>query len=266
MIKKIKLGKEVKDDSLPLGFVIALLEDSDGIIDIDMPVEGNVDEPDFKYGALVMKTMGNLIMKAVTSPFRFLGSMMGMDGEKLESLDFEPALANILPPEKEKLDMIAKMMIKRPKISLSIGGRYDQEVDKLAIQKQKLALAAVKKAKEKNLKDHENIMSAELLQEVYADIKPDNKLQIIKEKLEKEYKDEALQNRYLVAITNECVAIQPVELSELQALANTRAKILKEYLVADKGIKVSRISILKTDVVEDSDEKWVKTKLEVEVK
>jgi len=104
VIKQIKLGKEVEDENvtkLPLGFVIGLLEDNDGIIDINMPVEGNLDEPDFKYGKLVLQTIGNIITKAVTSPFKFLGSVMGIDGEALEYISFVPASTLISPPERE---------------------------------------------------------------------------------------------------------------------------------------------------------------------
>lgn len=108
IIKNIKLGKESEDENvtkLPLGFVIGLLEDNDGVIDIGMPVEGNLDEPDFKYGALVWKTFGKLIVRAVTSPFRFLGSLMGLDSDALEYAEFEAGNSNITPTEKEKLDI-----------------------------------------------------------------------------------------------------------------------------------------------------------------
>jgi len=262
MIKSIKLGESIKEDTLPISFVIALLEDSDGIIDIDMPVEGNVDEPDFKYGALVMKTLGNLIVKAVSSPFRFLGSMMGMDGEALESLDFEPGLATILPPEKEKLDSIAKMMIKRPKISLSIGGQYDTKSDRLALQKQKLASLVVKNSKNSKNK---NSMSVNLLEEIYYKVKDDDKLKLIKKSLEKKYKDETLDRAYLIALTKECVAIQTIDKKELQNLATLRVNLLKEYLVSEKNISANKIKFIDVSAIEEIDSKWVKSKLEVQV-
>ena len=265
MIKKIKLGDAVKEDTLPLGFVIALLEDSDGIIDIDMPVEGNVDEPDFKYGGLLMKTMGNLVVKAVSSPFRFLGSMMGMDGEALESLDFEAGLATILPPEKEKLDSIAKMMIKRPKISLSITGKYDEQTDKKALQKQKLAALVVQKSKEKNVKENKNSITIEILQEIYSEFRDDDKLDVIEDELEDKYEDETLQRAYLLAITKECVSVLPIEKLELESLAKKRVEMIKEYLIQDKNIPTKMITIKDIAIVDEVDSQWVKTKLEIEV-
>ena len=133
MIKKIKLGKELEGDN-----VNHLLEDNDGIID----------EPNFKYGALVWKTLGNLIAKAVTSPFKFLGSMMGMNGEDLEFVAFEFGKSDITPPQREKLDKIAKLMRKRPKISLKVNAVYDEVDDLKALKLQKLvAMVMVKTIK-----------------------------------------------------------------------------------------------------------------------
>ena len=269
IIKNIELGKEFEDEnitSLPLGFVIALLEDSDGIIDIDMPVEGNVDEPDFKYGALVWKTFGNLILKAVTSPFKFLGSMMGVDGEELEYVDFESGLANILPPEKEKLDIIAKMMIKRPKISLLLGGRYDEISDKKALQKEKLITLVVQKSGIKNREKHKSAMTTELLEEIYEELRDDKKIQKIRKKLKKEYKKEELERAYFSLLIKECINIQPLTIDELKTLGATRAAKLKSYLVEVKAVESSRVSVSEVVAVDEHDEKWVKTKLKVNVK
>lgn len=149
VIKNMKLGEELKDEKrspLPLAFVIALLEDAQGVVDIDMPVKGNVDAPDFKYSALLLKTLSKMITEAATSPFRFLGRVLGVDGEALGYAEFEAGLSNLLLSEQEKLDNIAKIMAKRPKITLLIVPSYDVEVDKSALQEQKLATK--KEAKE----------------------------------------------------------------------------------------------------------------------
>ena len=72
IIKKIELGENVKSDdavSLPLGIAIALLENRNGVIDLDIPISGNVDDPKFQIGSIVWKAFTNLIMKAVTAPF-----------------------------------------------------------------------------------------------------------------------------------------------------------------------------------------------------
>ncbi|MDA3908940.1 MAG: DUF748 domain-containing protein [Sulfurimonas sp.] len=269
IVKNIELGDEQKDEntsSLPLGFAIALLEDSDGVIDINMPVAGNVDAPDFKYGALVWKTFGNLIIKAVASPFKFLGSIMGLDGEELEFVEFEPGLMTILPPEKEKLDNIAKLMLKRPKISLNIVPQYDEVQDTWILKQQKLIVMVMKKSGIKNKKEQQNSMNIDLLEDIYEELAPKKKVSDIEKALKKTYKGDALERTYQSVLIKETTQMQVVTPQELQVLANKRAKQLKEYIVNQRGINVNKVSIKKAQNVQEQKESWVRTKMEIEVK
>jgi len=270
IIKNMKLGDEFKVEggsSLPLGFVIALLEDSEGVIDIDMPIRGNVDEPDFKYGALVWRTFGNLMLKAVASPFKFLGSMMGIEGDDLEYAEFEGGSFVILPPEQEKLDNIAKLFIKRPKISLSISGGYNLDVDKKSLQKVKLANLIVKLSGAKNEEEKVNAMTIDLLEDVYEDARDDDKLDKIKDALRDKYDDnEKFERAYLLALIEECSLTQEVSDIEIKKLAKQRSTVLKSYLVDNKGIDTSRIKELEILVVPNEKNMLVKSKLEVIIK
>ncbi len=268
IIKKIKLGEEVdiEGGSLPLGFVIGLLEDSDGIIDIDMPIRGNLDEPDFKYGALVWKTFGNLILSAVTSPFRFLGSMLGIGGDELEYAEFEGGSSALLPSEREKLDNVAKLMIKRPKLVLSIAGGYNVEVDKEAMQKEKLINLVVKLSGAKNEEEKVNAMTIDLLEDIYEDARDDDRLDKIEDELEKKYEDEAFDRAYLLALVKECSDIQVVTFDEIYALASKRTLAIKSYLIDMKGVEPSRVNELEIVESEIDDKRLVKSKLEVIVK
>ena len=269
VIKKMKLGREIEDEnvtSIPLGFIIGLLEDSDGVIDIDMPVEGNVDEPDFKYGTLIFKTFTNLLWKAVTSPFSFLGSMMGIDGDALEYGEFEVGQDNILPPEREKLDQIAKMMIKRPKVSLGIAGRYDEHKDREALKLEKLITLVVKKSGLKNRDEHESAMTDDMLEDIYEEMRNDDRLEKVEDALKKKYKNEAFEVAYHKALIHETIAIQVVSDEELIALAKSRAAMMRNYLLMEKNIDISRVNLLEVKNVDESSEKSVKIKLQIEVK
>jgi uncharacterized protein involved in outer membrane biogenesis len=270
VIKKIKLGDEVDDENvtvLPLGFLIGLLEDSDGIIDIDMPVEGNLDAPDFKYGALVFKTFGNLIAKAVTSPFKFLGAAMGMDTEELQFIAYEPGLSEVSPPQREKLDKIAELMLKKPKIILGVAGVYDLEKDKEALQLAKLIDLVVKKSGIKNIKDHESVMSVDMLEDIYEDMRDDDILSQIQEKLHLAYKEEGAYDR---AYQNEliilCRDLQIVSQEELKVLANTRADNIISYLIDEKMLGKNRLEKKPVSIVQESTEEFVKINMEIEVK
>ena len=269
MIKQIQLGREIDDEnvtSLPLGFVIGLLEDSEGIIEIDMPVEGNLDEPNFKYGALVMNTLGNLILKAVSSPFTFLGSMMGIDGEALEYAEFEKGSRAILPPEREKLDQIAKMMSKRPKINLALTPTYDEVADTRAIQTQKLIDLVVKESGIKNKKDHETVMTTNMLEDIYEEIKDDDTLDELEDRLEKEYKGNEFDRAYFSALLELCKDIQVVTKVELENLAKARTDAMLNYLVTGKSVEATRVMLNPIVGINEPEEKLVKQKLSIEVK
>jgi len=269
MIKEIKLGKELESEDvnhLPLGFVIGLLEDSEGIIDIDMPIAGNVDAPDFKYGTLVWKTLGNLIAKAVTSPFKFLGSMMGLDGEDLEFIAFEFGKSDITPPQREKLDKIVKLMRKRPKINLEVSAVYDDVNDLKALKLQKLVAMVIKKSGDENIKNSKNALNIDMLEDVYAQLRKDDKLEKLQEKLQKEYKDkDAYKRAYQNSLIELCTQIQPVSEQDLKFLANKRAEEIQTYLVQEKALEPRRV--LKSGLVKlhKADEKVVKLTLNIEV-
>lgn len=270
VIKRMKLGKEMHDANttvLPLGFVIGLLEDADGVMDIDMPVEGNLDEPDFKYGRVVLKAFGNLIAKAVTSPFKFLSSAMGIAGENLEYIAYEPGSSEISPPQREKLDKIAKMMLKKPKILLSFSGKYELEKDKEALQLQKLIELVVKKSGVKNIKDHKSSISTDLLEEIYEETSDDNGLDKLQERVHLAYKDRAAYERtYHNELLILCREAQVIPKSKLIDLADARAEKIMNYLVKEKLLNAQRISKKTSQIKEDDDTDIIKIDMEIKVK
>ena len=92
VIDKLTLGERVDSPDalkLPLQLAIAILKDSDGRIDLGLPVSGDLSDPQFSYGAIIWKAIGNLLTKIVTAPFRALGALLGVSGEKLEAIDFD---------------------------------------------------------------------------------------------------------------------------------------------------------------------------------
>lgn len=269
IIKKIKLGEEIKDEnrsSLPLGFVIALLEDSEGVIDIDMPVAGNVDAPDFKYGALVAKTLGNLILKAVASPFKFLGSVMGIDTQKLEYISFEPGKAEILPPQREKLDQIVTILNKRPKMLLSLGGVYDEKSDKKALQLEKLTTLAIKESGAKSKEEQQNAMNINTLEDIYDDFKNDNKLDKIKDTLEAKYTGDEFKREYLKSLVAENIVLQTVSKKELEALAALRTQNIIAYLIKEHKVDAQRVVKSELKAIDEPQNSSVRMNLAVEVK
>ena len=144
VIDSLKLGEKVEVPdaiSLPLDLAIALLRDADGIIDIDLPVTGDLDNPEFRYSSLIWKSLVNLLTKIVTSPFRALGALFGDGEEVLNAVNFEPGAREVPPPEQEKLAKLLKALTKRPQLKLVVTGRYHSDSDGRAIRQLQVRLA-----------------------------------------------------------------------------------------------------------------------------
>ena len=137
VVDKLTLGEKVESpDAIdaPLELAIALLEDANGRIDIGLPVTGDLNDPQFSYGQLVWKALGNLITKAVTAPFRVLAAALGVEGQDLDAIAFAPGDAELLPPEQEKLASVVKILADRPKLALEIQGGYSPAGDGAALR------------------------------------------------------------------------------------------------------------------------------------
>lgn len=147
LLDQLVLGERVQSATamdLPLDLAIAVLEDSDGRIDLALPVSGSLDDPQFSYGGLIWKAIVNVIGKIVTAPFRALASLFG-GGEKTEDMAFEAGDAQLTPPEREKLLRLAANLAKRPKLSLTVHGVYGEQ-DTPALQDLQLRRALMQRA------------------------------------------------------------------------------------------------------------------------
>ena len=137
VIDRLTLGERFESPDalkLPLQLAIAILKDSDGRIDLGLPVSGNIDDPQFSYGALIWKAIGNLLTKIVTAPFRALGSLLGISGDKLEAIDFDPGSDALMPPEREKLRQVAQLLGQRTQLKLSVPAQYSEAADGAALR------------------------------------------------------------------------------------------------------------------------------------
>lgn len=121
--------------SLPVKLAVALLKDTDGNIVIDVPVEGSLDDPEFRIGRVVWRVILNLLTKAATSPFSLIGAMFGGGGEDLAWQAFEPGSDQPLAAEASKIGTLHKALQSRPGLSLDITGSYDLEADTAALRR-----------------------------------------------------------------------------------------------------------------------------------
>lgn len=149
VLDKLTLGERVDSPDalkLPLELALAILKDSDGRIDLNLPVSGDLSDPQFSYGALIWKAIGNVLTKIVTAPFRALGNLFGFSGDKLEAIDFDPGSDKLLPPEREKLQQVAKVLSKRAQLKLSVPGQYSEAADGAALKARAVRFEIAKRA------------------------------------------------------------------------------------------------------------------------
>ena len=139
IISKLELGDKVESPdavSLPLDIAISLLKNSDGIIDINLPVSGNIDDPQFAVGPIVWKAFVNLMTKAVTAPFSLLGAMFNFNEDEIKSVKFNALEDEVTPIQKESLDKIAQILKARSEIAIELIPSYDANTEGYAQQKQ----------------------------------------------------------------------------------------------------------------------------------
>lgn len=105
---------------IPVKLAVALLKDRDGVIDIDLPVSGSLDDPQFRLGPIIWKAFLNLLTKVVTAPFAALGALFGGGGEELAFVDFDAGSAELGASEREKLDKLAQALVERPQLRLNV--------------------------------------------------------------------------------------------------------------------------------------------------
>ncbi|HXI59475.1 MAG TPA: DUF748 domain-containing protein, partial [Polyangia bacterium] len=131
-IDQFTFGDKVKSPdatSLPVKLAVAILKDRHGVIDLNVPIAGSLDDPDFKIGRAVLKVLGNLIVKAVTAPFSLIASAFG-GGDQLSRLDFPAGLAAVDAGAQAKIRTLAKALQERPGLSFEIEGGADPQRDR----------------------------------------------------------------------------------------------------------------------------------------
>jgi uncharacterized protein involved in outer membrane biogenesis len=151
VLRNFSLGERVESPnalSLPLDLAIALLTDREGKIDVEVPVRGNLDNPEFSYGHVIWQAVRNLLTRIVTAPFQALSSLFGSGSEQPDRILFEPGQAEPAPPEREKLRQVAEVLNQRPQLNLTVHGTFARDLDgrslrDLAVRRSLAALLGV---------------------------------------------------------------------------------------------------------------------------
>ncbi|MCP3951511.1 MAG: DUF748 domain-containing protein, partial [Desulfobacterales bacterium] len=118
---------------LPVKLGLAILSDSEGNVELDLPVSGSVDDPEFSLGAIVLKAIVGLITKTITAPFAALGAAFG-GGAELSYIDFKAGEAVVGPEQRDALDKLVTALSERPALNLEITGMVDPAADAVQLR------------------------------------------------------------------------------------------------------------------------------------
>ncbi|WP_025742878.1 DUF748 domain-containing protein [Aquimarina pacifica] len=142
-VEKIKVGKKRKTNSgysLPMKLVVALIRDLDGNVSLEIPIEGPINDPKYKFGKVIWKVIKNIFVKLATSPFRALSNALSLNEDDLENLYFDSGQIGLGKPQLKSLNSIANVLSKKPEFVIELNHLYniEYEMDALAIHTAKL--------------------------------------------------------------------------------------------------------------------------------
>ena len=123
--------------SLPVKLATALLSDRNGVINLNLPITGSLNDPQFSIWPVVWKIVGNLITKALTAPFSLFSSGAGDVGD-LSNVSFNPGTAVISAQGRSVLDHLAHELQDRPALKLTMVGTASADAEDAAIRRARL--------------------------------------------------------------------------------------------------------------------------------
>ena len=212
----LTLGEKVESKdavNLPLSLAISILSDQNNQINIDLPVEGNLDDPDFKYGGVIWAAVKKLFADITLAPFRFLGNALGLGNKDLSSIDFLAGSSELISSEAPKIADFIKLTGSKPKMKLSITPTYSK-LDESFYKNKKLD-QKINQIIASSGKDYIAVLN---------ELVPN-----LKDRSEKALREEALKGI-------------EVDKAKLVELANERANAVKETLIK-AGLEASRINM-----------------------
>ncbi|HWH78252.1 MAG TPA: DUF748 domain-containing protein, partial [Candidatus Binatus sp.] len=250
ILNQLTFGEKIDSPDatkLPVLLAVALLKDRNGVIDVDLPIGGSLDDPQFSVGGIVWRIIINIITKAVTSPFSLLASAFGGggSGEELSYIEFDNGRATLNQAGQAKIATLAKALNNRPALNLDLSGRVDPSSDleglkrvmlERKVKAQKLK-ATVRRGEAQKSLDEVPIESgeyAQYLKAAYGDEsfpKPRNIIGLAQDLPVPEMEKLMLQNT-------------KVGDDDLRQLASQRAQVVRDALLATGQVGAERLFIV----------------------
>jgi hypothetical protein len=266
ILNQLTFGERIESPDatkLPVLLAVALLKDRNGVMDINLPIGGSLDDPQFSIGGIVWQIIINILVKAVTSPFALLGSVFGGGGggEELSFIEFDYGRATLPQTAEAKVKTLVTAMSNRPALKLDISGRVDPTNDLEGLKQasierkmkaQKLRELVRQGTAPKSVDDvqidkaeYERYLKAAYSDESFP--KPRNLIGLAKDLPVAEV--EALMLKYATATDD-----------DMRELANRRAQTVRDRLLATNQVTADRISIVAAKTLTKEEQDKVKAK------
>ncbi len=289
LLEKFTLGEPVDSPDaldLPLDLAVALLTDSQGRIDVAVPVTGDLDNPKFSLGGVIGQAVMRMLTKLITAPFSALGGLLGGSGELSNAIAFDPGSVQIQPPQQEKLVNVGKALRDRPQLKVIVGGRYDPERDGVALRTQRvqrelateldIELAPDEAPAPAAFEFAQTQRALEKLLEVRAG---DNAIDAFQSQFEQQsgqavervnpvlalIGQESPDHAFYAALFDRLVELHPLAEADLKALAQRRAELVAQALVTDAGVDKQRVDIGSVETAKGARDNQVETTLALDV-
>ena len=234
--------------NLPINLAIALLKNRKGEITLNIPVKGDLNDPEFSIGGTVLKAIINLIAKAATSPFALLGALIP-EGEDLQYVNFAPGSSRIEEEFTKRLEPIAKALFDRPGLKMDIKGGVNADEERPVLHEKQFE-QLLKNEKFKELPKRKETVPT--LDEIA--IEPEEYETFIK----KAYKAADFEKPKNVLGLNKRLPPEEMEKllrdniiiteDDLRLLAIQRANSVKSFLVSAGPVEPERLFIIEPEI------------------
>jgi hypothetical protein len=240
---------------LPVLLAVALLKDRNGVIDVNLPIGGSLDDPQFSVGGIIFRIILNIITKAVTSPFTLLSSAFGK-GEELSYIEFDYGRSRLTQSAETRLKTLVTALENRPALKLEITGRVDLVNDLEGLKR----LSVERKVKAQKMKElvakgaaPQSVDDVQIPSEEYARF------------LWAAYKQEDFpRERNLIGLVKqlpvpemEKLMLQHTQITDadLRELANRRAQAVRDYLLSSGKTGAERFFLVAGAVTKEEKDK-----------
>lgn len=278
VLHDLELGEKVESPGamdLPLSLAVALLKDSEGVIEMDIPVTGDLGDPQFHLGGAIRSAIGDAIGSVVSAPFRFLAGLVGAGEEDLQRIAYPAGRSDLTPPQRQRVGLLRKALVKRPELALELAGPFDLDVDGPALKRQRAVEQLAEWLREQGREVSTPDLTAESTQDameaIFSSAYPETSLDEVRERFTREQEEDSEGRSefdavaYRAHLAEEVIAAQPVTNADLAALGQARATAVRDRLLIDApedpeegtAIKPERVLLTKPKEVESENDEQV---------